>query len=100
LITAEILDPETDLLGYVLVSEHMIHGPCEEHNPTAPCMKNERCSKNYRKPFQEETAFDNNGFVLHRRRNNGRFVTKGGIRFDNRFAVLANLALLKKFGNT
>jgi hypothetical protein len=36
--------------------------------------------------------------VVYRRRNNGRFVTKGGVRFDNRFAVPTNLALLKKFG--
>jgi hypothetical protein len=39
LITAEIPDPETDPLGYILVSEHMIYGPCGEYNPTAPCMK-------------------------------------------------------------
>jgi hypothetical protein len=47
LITTEIPDPETDPLGYILVSEHMIHGPCGEQNPTAPCMKNGRCSKIY-----------------------------------------------------
>jgi hypothetical protein len=39
LITAEIPDPETDPLRYILVSEHMIYGPCGEYNPTAPCMK-------------------------------------------------------------
>jgi hypothetical protein len=99
LITTEIPDPETDPLGYILVSEHMIHGPCGEHNPTAPCMKNGRCSKNYPKPFQEETTFDNNDFVVYRRRNNRRFVTKGGVRFDNRFVVPTNLALLKKLGH-
>jgi hypothetical protein len=99
LITTEIPDPETDPLGYILVSEHMIHGLCGEHNPTAPCMKNGRCSKNYPKPFQEETTFDNNGFVVYRRRNNGRFVTKGGVRFDNRFVMPTNLALLKKLGH-
>ena len=27
-ILAEIPNPEDDPLGYVLVSEHMMHGPC------------------------------------------------------------------------
>ena len=29
-ISAEIPNPEEDPLGYVLVSEHMMHGPCGE----------------------------------------------------------------------
>lgn len=32
LITAEIPDPEIDPLGYILVAEHMIHGPCGDYN--------------------------------------------------------------------
>jgi DNA-binding GntR family transcriptional regulator len=36
--------------------------------------------------------------VLYRQRNNGWFVIKWGLRFDNRFVVTTNLALLKKFG--
>ena len=27
-INAEIPDPATDPLGYALVAEHMVHGPC------------------------------------------------------------------------
>jgi hypothetical protein len=27
-ISAEILDPRVDPLGYALVAEHMMHGPC------------------------------------------------------------------------
>ena len=27
-ISAEIPDPNEDPLGYVLISEHMMHGPC------------------------------------------------------------------------
>jgi len=35
-ISAEIPDPKLDPLGYVLVAEHMIHGPCGKQNPKCP----------------------------------------------------------------
>lgn len=38
-ISAEIPDLETDLLGYVLVSKHMMHGLCGAFNSRCPCMK-------------------------------------------------------------
>jgi len=31
-ISAEIPNPTIDPLGYILVSEHMMHGPCGEKN--------------------------------------------------------------------
>jgi hypothetical protein len=76
----------------------MIHGPCGRDNPNASCMKDRWCSKNYPKIFQEETTIDDNGFVFYRRRNNGRFVVKSGLRFDNHFIVPTNLTLLIRFG--
>jgi hypothetical protein len=76
----------------------MIHGPCGRDNPNASCIKDRWCSKNYPKIFQEETTIDDNGFVLYRRRNNGQFVVKSGVRFDNRFIVPTNLTLLIRFG--
>ncbi|KAM0871585.1 hypothetical protein ACQ4PT_039291 [Festuca glaucescens] len=38
-ILAKIPDPVEDPLGYALVAEFMMHGPCGEHNPKCPCMK-------------------------------------------------------------
>jgi hypothetical protein len=60
IITAEISDPETNLLGYVLVAKHMVHGPYGDFNVSAPCMKNSICSKGYPKDFQEETSVNEN----------------------------------------
>ena len=38
-ISAEIPDPVEDPLGYVLVAEFMMHGPCRRSHPKCPCMK-------------------------------------------------------------
>jgi len=96
-ISAEIPDPKEDPLLYVLVAEHMMHGPCGKDNPKCPCMKNGKCSKGYPKKYQEETTIDENGFVVYKRPNNGRFVQKGNVRLDNRWVVPYNPYLLKKF---
>jgi hypothetical protein len=96
-ISAEILDPATDPLGYVLVAEHMVHGPCGELNTKSPCMKNGRCSKNYSKSFHDETSLDENGFPIYRHRNNVRYVIKSNIKLNNRWIVSYNLQLLRKY---
>jgi hypothetical protein len=98
IITTEIPDRETDALGYVLIAEHMVHGPCGDFNVNAPCMKNGFCSKGYPKDFQEQTTINENVFAVYRRRDNGRFINKSGVRLDNRWIVPTNLSLLKQFG--
>jgi hypothetical protein len=55
-ISVEIPDPKIEPLGYALVSEHMVHGPYGQDNPKCPCMKNNRCSKHFPKPYQEQTT--------------------------------------------
>jgi hypothetical protein len=84
LICAEIPDPVLDPLGYVLVSEFMMHGPCGELNDKCVCMKDGKCSKHFPKKIQNETTFDEHGFALYRRRDNGRTVYKNGHYLDNR----------------
>ena len=96
-ISAEIPDPNEDPLGYALVAEHMIHGPCGSYNPNAPCMKNGKCSKGYPKNFQNETIIDPNGFATYKRPDNCRFVQKGPHKLSNQWVVPYNMYLLKKF---
>jgi hypothetical protein len=86
-----------DPLGYALVEEFMVHGPCGVYNPDSPCMKNGVCSKRYPKEFNEETTIDGLGFPVYRRRDNGCYVTKNGNRLSNKWIVPYNMALLKKF---
>jgi hypothetical protein len=96
-ISAEIPDPNKDPLGYVLVAEHMIHGPCGNKNKNSPCMKNERCSKYYPKEFQNKTSFTNDGFTQYRRRDTNIYIRRENHNLDNRWVVPHNLYLLRKY---
>jgi hypothetical protein len=96
-ICAEIPDVNTDPLGYALVDEFMMHGPCGSDNRRCPCMKDNKCSKNFPKQFQDETIVDAFGFTIYKRRDDGRCVIKNGIKLGNRNVVPCNMKLLKKY---
>ncbi|KAJ1272975.1 hypothetical protein BS78_06G244600 [Paspalum vaginatum] len=96
-ISAEIPDPVIDPLGYILVAEHMMHGPCGDKNWNCPCMKKGRSSKFYPKEFQESTRFTDTGFTLYRRTNNTIFIRRDQHNLDNRWVVPHNLKLLKRY---
>jgi hypothetical protein len=98
-ISAELPDPMVDPLGYVLVDEFMVHGPCGDLNRLCPCMKNGVCSKRFPKSYNVETLVDEKGFPVYRRREDGRFVfrNKGTARLTNQWVVPYNLKLLKRF---
>ena len=96
-ISAELPDPNEDPLGFVLVQEFMMHGPCGDLDPKCPCMKDGKCSKRFPKTFQEHTTFDSDGFPIYRRRDTGVKARKGGVDLDNRWVVPHNLQILKKF---
>jgi hypothetical protein len=95
-ISAEMPDPKVDPLGYSLVEEFMMHGPCGPANKNCPCMKDNMCSKIFPKDFQNENTVDDNGFVVYRQRDTGVAVNKNGA-LDNRHVVPYNMALLKKY---
>ncbi|WVZ59158.1 hypothetical protein U9M48_009350, partial [Paspalum notatum var. saurae] len=96
-ISAELPDPNIDPLGFSLVQEFMIHGPCGSANPKSPCMKEGKCTKRYPKAFRSETSLDADGYPLYRRRDNGIVVWKNNVQLDNRWVVPHNLAVLKKY---
>jgi hypothetical protein len=98
LICAEILDKSSDPLGYSLVDEFMVHGPCGHLNPNCPCMKNNKCSKFFPKATQPNTIVGEDGFVQYRRRpDTGHIVERYNVRLDNQLVVPYNMTLLKRF---
>jgi hypothetical protein len=54
-------------------------------------MKNDKCSKKFPKPFQNETIIDELGFTIYRRRDDDRYVMKNGVRLDNKSDVPYNM---------
>jgi len=46
-VSAEIPDPKEDPLGYALVVEQMVHGPCGRYNMSCPCMKTAGVPKDF-----------------------------------------------------
>ena len=80
-----------------LAESFMVHGPCGALNPNCPRMKDGVCSKGYRKEFQNETLWKDNGYPMYCRRayvNGEKVATKDGI-LDNRSVVPHNLKLIK-----
>jgi hypothetical protein len=96
-ISAEIPDPSLDPLGYILIAEHMVHGPCGEKNFSCPCMKKGKCSKFYPKDFENETYFTDIGFTRYRRRDTGIYIRRDKHNLDNRWIVPHNIYLLKRY---
>nr|GEX63875.1 DNA helicase [Tanacetum cinerariifolium] len=60
-ISAELPDPIEDPEGYRIISEMMIYGPCVPPKTTAPCMKENKCSKKFPKRYNDTTYFDKDG---------------------------------------
>jgi hypothetical protein len=69
LVCAELPDPrstdprEREL--FELVQKHMMHGPCGRDHPDCPCMKDGACRRRFPKPFRQETAIPDDGYVLY-----------------------------------
>ena len=97
IISAEIPDLNEEPLAYEAVKQYMVHGPCGSINPKAGCMIENKCTKHFPKKFCSQTTVDEDGFPIYRRRNNGRFVERNGIKLDNRYIVPHNIELLVKF---
>nr|KAJ0201500.1 hypothetical protein LSAT_V11C600327980 [Lactuca sativa] len=51
-------------------------------------MVDNKCSKNFLKKFSNESSANEDGFPIYRRRNDGSFVEKYGVKLDNRHVVV------------
>jgi hypothetical protein len=74
IVSAQIPDPVTQPLLYQTITTCMLHGPCGDARPNAPCMIDKKCSKEYPKQFQEHILFNVNNYPDYARPNNGRTV--------------------------
>ena len=72
LTQATLVLEDDDPVLHDLVKKHMIHGPCGEHNPTAPCMRDRRCEKRFPKQFRARTEFKDDGSAIYARPNDGQ----------------------------
>ena len=90
IVSAQIPDSTLHPLLYETVTTCMLHGPCGDDKPNAPCMVDNSCSKHFPKDFSEATAYGQHGYPQYARPNNGCSVEKNGFRYDNRYVVPYN----------
>ncbi|XP_022019297.1 uncharacterized protein LOC110919334 [Helianthus annuus] len=96
-ISAEIPNPSTDPVLYRIVTESIMHGPCELPRMNAPCMIDGKCSKSFPKAYERVTRFDEQGYIHYKRSPNGIQVDKGGVPLDNGYVVPYNRILSLRF---
>jgi hypothetical protein len=101
-ISAQWPDPVTQPSLFETVKTTMVHGPCGNFNPSAPCMQNGKCSKGYPKPFQDITHTTEDGYPLYARPDDGRSFPiavsgVGPVQVDNRWIVPYNPYISAKF---
>ncbi|GJS98503.1 DNA helicase [Tanacetum coccineum] len=97
-ISVELPDPVEDPDGYIIISELMMHGPCDLVNKNAPCIKNEnKYNRNFPKPYSDKTYIDKDGFVHYRRRETEIETERQNVRLDNRYVVPYNRTLCLRY---
>nr|GEV47456.1 AT hook motif-containing protein, putative, expressed [Tanacetum cinerariifolium] len=85
IISTKLPSPTDDPEGYKVVTEYMLHGPCETEGKYAPYTTEGKCTKCYPKEFYAETILDDDGYPIYRRWDNKVYVKKGKFTFDNRY---------------
>ncbi|XP_019157990.1 PREDICTED: uncharacterized protein LOC109154712 [Ipomoea nil] len=96
-IKAEVPDKTVDVEYYNAVEEFMVHGPCGNARRNSPCMVNGKCSKHFPKRFVEESSFDQDGYPIYMRCDDGRTVKKNGVELDSRYIFSHNRYLLLQY---
>jgi hypothetical protein len=98
LVSAELPLLENTPL-FETITKCLLHRPCGQEYPNAPCMVNGLCKKRYPRAFSEETTQGKHDYPVYRRRNYGRTFQKtpNGFAYDNRWVVPHNPYLTKMF---
>ncbi|PLW51373.1 hypothetical protein PCANC_17585 [Puccinia coronata f. sp. avenae] len=94
IVTAEVPDPVAEPVLHARVSNHMMHSLC---NASTGCWEDGKCSKNFPKPYQDNTFLGDDSYPLYRRRPGGHTVTKSGRQLDNAWVIPYNKTLLLKY---
>jgi hypothetical protein len=77
----------------------MVHGPCGAENPYGPCMDpdTKKCTKNYPKPFRQQTLLSEDFYAVLRCCDTGRTFEIGGKQVDNHWVVPYSPYLIWKY---
>ncbi|XP_015262359.1 PREDICTED: uncharacterized protein LOC107106689 [Gekko japonicus] len=97
IICAELPDRELYPTLHAPVLKHMVHGTCGKTHLNSPCMKDEKCTKDYPKSYRTSTTAKKGGYPIYRRRTSGTTTTPTGHSIDNRWIVPYNPYLLLKY---
>ncbi|KAF4530354.1 hypothetical protein B566_EDAN018479, partial [Ephemera danica] len=92
LIQAEIPNPNEDATLFLMVKQHMVHGPCG-----IQCITERGCRKHFPKRFFAATQVPENGYPFYRRREGGPTITFAQRVVDSRWIVPYNRYLLLRF---
>jgi len=72
----QLVSPELPVIEnaelYEIVTNCLLHGPCGPGYPNARCMVDGMCKKHYLREYSEVTMQGEDGYVVYRRRNDGR----------------------------
>lgn len=77
MVSAEIPNPDVDPQLYSIVTDCMLHGPCDER-----CLKNGKCSKKFPKQVNHQTNWTDDGYPKYRRRGRYQFIKNGHVYTD------------------
>ena len=84
-----------------LIIKFMVHGPCGQYNPNAPCMDHNTCVRGFPKPFMEHTTVTNDSYARTRCFNTGQTVEvvkqQSHYHLDNRWVVCHSKYLIWKY---
>ena len=95
LMSSEFPVCNNDLLQ--LIMKFMIHTPCGNQNPGAPCMVNGSCSKSFPKPFRAETTITEDSYAHTRHYDTGQFLEVLGNQVNNQWVDCHSSYLIWKY---